>query len=50
MLIDETRDDGARNAGIRPIHLDAFAHCPLGLREHVANLGELASIAAGCGA
>lgn len=33
--------DGARNAGIRPMHLDPFALCPDDDHEHLARLGEL---------
>ncbi|MGO8875756.1 MAG: HAD family hydrolase [Acidimicrobiales bacterium] len=33
--------EGARNAGIRPLHLDPFGLCPAGDHEHLASLGAL---------
>jgi putative hydrolase of the HAD superfamily len=35
--------DGARGAGIRPVHLDPFALCPFTDHEHLASLGEFAA-------
>jgi putative hydrolase of the HAD superfamily len=36
---------GARNAGIRPIHLDPFGLCPDDDHEHLADLAELVAAA-----
>jgi putative hydrolase of the HAD superfamily len=38
---------GARNAGIRPVHLDPFGWCPDDDHEHVAELAELVRALAG---
>jgi putative hydrolase of the HAD superfamily len=38
---------GARNAGIRPLHLDPFGLCPDEDHEHLAELAEVVEMAAG---
>ncbi|HXY45741.1 MAG TPA: HAD-IA family hydrolase [Acidimicrobiales bacterium] len=39
--------EGARNAGIRPVHLDPFTLCPLVDHEHVASLAAFAASVTG---
>jgi putative hydrolase of the HAD superfamily len=38
--------DGARAAGVRPLHLDPFGDCPdpAGEHEHVRSLGDIGAV------
>ncbi len=36
--------EGARAAGVRPVHLDPYAFCPLDDHEHVASLGDVVEL------